>query len=159
MDKGYSTHKALVLILLFSLLGSCSAVILHWKYGGESLEQQTFEGHLMLETDKKVYHLGEPVQIKVFLINEKSEKVELRSLSYDLTIYRFEQSVYTTKVRVEFLQPIMIEPVSTYQIPTTYTWHQKDIKLNLQVPTGAYTIKVSIPHYNLTATTSIIITQ
>ena len=94
-----------------------------------------------------------------FLINEKSEKVELRSLSYDLTIYRFEQSVYTTKVRVEFLQPIMIEPVSTYQIPTTYTWHQKDIKLNLQVPTGAYTIKVSIPHYNLTATTSIIITQ
>ena len=168
--KGYSTTKILTLFLLATILGLGSALTLHWKYGGEEPDfgQQDLEAFPLLYTDKNSYHIGEPIQMVVALLNNKSVKTELRGIEYNLIIYRlgqknddlainFLEQKYTVKVHLEFSEPILLDPNSIYQIPIVHTWDQKDITLYQQVPAGTYILKVELFPYALTTTTSIVI--
>lgn len=159
LAKGYSTTKILTLLLLATLLGLGSALILHWKYGGEEPEpdQHDLEAFPILSTDKNRYYVGEPIQATMAILNNESVKVELRGVEYDFTIHHLEQEIYIVKVHFEFPEPILLDPNSTYQIPITHTWDQRDNTTDQQVLEGTYVLKVQLLPYNLTTTTSIVI--
>jgi len=169
--KGYSTSKMLTLLFLAILLGLGSAFTLHWRYRSEESEQQGLETLPMLYTDKNTYRIGESIQIAVALINNEDIKAEIRWVEYDLTVHRLEEEksgnltffcivepkIYTSKIRLEFPEPILVDPKSTYQVPIAQIWDQKSTASDQQVLAGTYLLKVQLLPYNLTATKTIVI--
>lgn len=161
LAEGHSTANTIILLVLVVILGTSSAFILHWKFGEEESEHkpsdlETLELSPILYTDKDKYHIGDPVQVEIALRNGESEKVELRGIEYNLTIYEDDREIYWMRVQYDFTKPAIIEPYDTYWVQVGQTWKQRDI-MNQPVPAGTYVLIMKLLPYNLTTSKIIIV--
>jgi hypothetical protein len=98
--------------------------------------------YIKLQTDKSTYKLGEKIQITIFLVNDKSDKISLPSLNYALEISGSQGVVLTMIESRGGIKPVNVEALSQLLIGT-YTWNQEDMNRN-QVPKGIYTLRVNL---------------
>ena len=163
MAEGLSTPKMIILLVLVTVLGTSSALFLHWRYGGEEPkkvlpELENLNVSPILHTDKDKYQIGDTIQVEIALNNSEKTKVELRRIEYNLTIYETGQEIYWINVDHDFTKPIQVESGSVYWIPVGQTWKQMD-QTNKQVPPGTYVIKVRLLPYNQTTSKKVIIDE
>jgi len=163
LAEGLSTPKTIILLVLVIVLGTGSALILHWKFGGEGIGREPRSIELLkvspiLYTDKDTYHVGDSVQVEVALSNGEDTMVELRRIEYDLTIYGTNQKIYWVRVDHDFDKLVLVEPGSTYRVPVGQTWGQMD-SMNEQVPTGTYVLELKLLPYNNTVSKIIVIDE
>lgn len=163
LAEGLSTPKTIILLVLVTVLGTGSALILHWEFGGEGIGREPQDIELLkvspiLYTDKDKYHIGDPIQVEVALSNGEDMTVELGWIEYDLTIYGTGQKIYWVRVDHDFDKHVPVEPGSTYRVPVGQTWMQID-SVNEQVPTGTYILEVKLLPYNYTVSKIIVIDE
>jgi len=163
LAEGLSTTKTIILLVLVTVLGTGSALILHWKFGGEGIGREPQDVELLkispiLYTDKDTYYIGDSVQVEVALSNGEDMMVELRWIEYDLTIYGTGQKIYWVRVDHDFDKLVLVEPGSTYRVPVGQTWRQMD-SMNKQVPTGTYILELKLLPYNYTVSKIIVIDE
>lgn len=163
MAEGLSTTKTIILLVLVTVLGTGSALILHWKFGGEGIGREPQDVELLkispiMYTDKDKYYIGDSVQVEVALSNGEDMTVELRWIEYDLTIYGAGQKIYWVRVDHDFDKLVLVEPGSTYRVPVGQTWRQMD-SMNKQVPTGTYILELKLLPYNYTVSKIIVIDE
>ncbi|MBS7619113.1 hypothetical protein KEJ21_00475 [Candidatus Bathyarchaeota archaeon] len=157
-ESGQSTKKFTFLTIITIALGISSALSLYWIYKlpKESINVEKMKISPILYTDKEKYNVGDPIRLGVVLSNEETTRLEVVRVEYNLTIFETEQKIYETNIRYEFGRPIIIEPNSTYWIPTGQSWNQRDL-LNRQVPEGRYLLVLTLLPYNQTASKIVVI--
>jgi hypothetical protein len=106
------------------------------------INQRAETVYIKLQTDKSTYKLGEKIQIIIFLVNDKSDKISLPSLNYALEIFGSQGIVLTMVESRGGTGPVNVEALSQLLIET-YTWNQEDMNKN-QVSKGIYTLRVNL---------------
>jgi len=157
-ERGQSTKKFAFITIITIVLGIGSALSLHWIYKlpKESTNVDMLKISPILYTDKEKYNIGDTIRMEVVLDNSETTRLEVVRVEYNLTIFETEQKIYEANIRYEFGKPIIIEPNSTYWIPTGQNWNQRDF-LNRQVTAGRYLLVLKLLPYNQTTSKMIVI--
>jgi hypothetical protein len=123
-----------------------------------------------VSTDKQNYTIGDAILINMTFINNGSEQISLYSTSYKLDIIGPSSTGYPpgTMGALGSVLSFIEERISTgptnvsahSEIPiSTFTWDQKDITSGLQVPSGNYTITVTLTYDKYQGHTTITIRE
>lgn len=113
---------------------------------------------LDFDTDKGDYSIGEPVEIKAYLVNDGSESVVLDRESRRLITMIYGpaeergNSVYgIDSYDFDATDPIVLEPHSKTLLVRSFVWNQKTMMSDVephQVPAGTYRIAMSFAGYS-----------
>jgi hypothetical protein len=159
-------------------VGSCD-ICLAIRIGNSSWHIQTFGSdtwigqyglgnipdglYLDLQTDKETYSLGEPIEIKTYIVNDGSESITLNAEDANrrlvTTIYgpmdedgRSPGAVYGIDAYdFDGTESIVLQPKSKTLLVRSFVWDQGTMMWGVephQVPEGRYNIGVSFAGYN-----------
>lgn len=146
------------------LVLSVSAVILTatsfalTKNGEPNSPEQT-DKYVFIETDKKIFAPGEPIEYRIFYVNNRTAEVELRSIDMEVYIqYLSGREVEHFIIDYLLVGPIVVPPGSQRLIDT-FTWEQTSFnyitRTKRQVAPGAYHIRVKLLDKGLSAETMV----
>jgi flagellar hook assembly protein FlgD len=114
---------------------------------------QSQEVYVGLETDKRTYVPGEKVKITFSLVNNKPSNISIPSLGYSLEVSGSKGVVLIVTESHSSSEPVSVDASSEILV-STYMWDQRDMNGN-QVPSGTYTIRVTLLGASYHGTTEI----